>query len=178
MDFISSAIKDVSFVGSSPVIFGVAGVVILYTLARKDLIHAVLVVLSLGSGLYSSILKNIFKEGRPTSFVADGFLPWEQLLKSEIYSFPSTHTVFYTAFFGYLFYLSFNLEGIDKVIRYSVRAFTVVMIVFVGLSRVLLGAHYIKDVVFGYLFGLIYLSVVIVIDKLTNSRSNFRHIDH
>ncbi len=170
MDLIFNAIKEVSVIGSSPIIFGIAFLVALFLFVRRDYLRLVIIAISLASGVYSSLLKLIFKESRPVGYVSDGFIPWDRLVKSEAYSFPSTHTVLYTAFFGYLFYLSFKLKGVDKVVRHMVRVFCASMIVFVGISRVLLGAHFVKDVVFGYIFGLLYLGAVIYIDRLMNRR--------
>lgn len=166
MDFLITSIKEVSVVGSSPIIFGIAFFVALFLLVRRDYLRLAILAISLASGVYSSLLKLLFKEGRPVGYISDGFIPWDHLVKWEAYSFPSTHTVLYTAFFGYLFYLSFKLKGVDKVVRHVIRLFCVLMIIFVGISRVLLGAHYIKDVVAGYLFGLLYLGAVIYIDRL------------
>lgn len=164
MQIIIETIKDVSVVGSSPIIFGIAFFVALFLLVQRDYLRLAILAISLASGAYSSLLKLLFKEGRPAGYISDGFIPWDRILKSEAYSFPSTHTVLYTAFFGYLFYLSFRLKGVDKVVRHVIRVFCALMIVFVGISRVLLGAHFVKDVVFGYLFGLLYLGAIVLLD--------------
>lgn len=127
-------------------------------------------ILSLSSGLYSAVLKSVFKLGRPEGYLPEGLIPWERILKSEIYSFPSTHTVFYTAFFGYLIYLSYSIKGLDKLTRHAVRIFSAVMVLLVGGSRVLLGAHYIRDVVAGYIFGLVYLGLLIAGERFLAQR--------
>ena len=159
--------------GGSPVIFGIAFLVAIFLLVRRDYLRLVILAISLVSGVYSSLLKLIFKESRPVSYISNGLIPWDRLVKSEAYSFPSTHTVLYTVFFGYLFYLSFKLKGVDKVVRHSARLFCALMIISVGISRVLLGAHFVKDVVSGYLFGLLYLGAVIYIDRLMYRRKDF-----
>lgn len=169
MQVIFELMKDISTVGSSLIIFLIAALVALFLLVRRDYLRLFILALSIVSGLYSSLLKLIFKEQRPAGYISDGFIPWDRLVKSEAYSFPSTHAVLYTAFFGYLFYLSFKLKGVDKVVRHVVRFFCAIMIILVGISRVLLGAHFLKDVIFGYLFGALYLTVVILID-LRSSR--------
>lgn len=161
MEVLTQTIRHVSIVGSSPIIFVVAGVAILFLLIRREWLRVIFVVSSLGSGLYSAFIKSLFKLTRPNGYVSDGFIPWDRILKSEVYSFPSTHVVLYTAFFGYLVYLSYRLKGVSKLTRHTVRIFSATMVIFVGSSRVLLGAHYAKDIVAGYIFGLIYLVLVI-----------------
>ncbi len=171
----AESIKSISTVGSSPVIFVVAGIVLLYFLVKKDYLRMLFVTLSLGSGLYSAFLKSAFKLQRPEGYLSEGFIPWERVLKSEVYSFPSTHTVFYTAFFGYLIYLSYSIKGLYKLTRHAIRIFSAVMVLLVGGSRVLLGAHYVRDVVAGYIFGLIYLGLLIAGERfLAQRQSNTR----
>lgn len=161
MEIIIQAVINISAVGSSPIIFVVAGVVILFFLVRREWLRTFFVALSLGSGLYSTLIKSIFKLTRPDGYMPSEFIPWEKVLISEVYSFPSTHVVLYTAFFGYLLYLSYKLKGVSKFVKHTARIFSAVMVVFVGGSRILLGAHYLRDVIAGYIFGLIYLGFLI-----------------
>ena len=178
MGIIIESIKDVSVVGSSPIIFLVAFLAALYMFARGDYIRVGTLILSLISGLYSSVLKYLFNEQRPAGYISDGLIPWERVLKSEVYSFPSTHTVLYTVFFGYLFYLTFKLSNIGKILRHTTRIFCALMIVLVGVSRILIGAHFVKDVVFGYLFGLLYLGAVIYVEGLLERKRAKKQLKH
>jgi len=170
MEVIKQSVMYISAVGSSPIIFVVAGVVLLYFLVKKDYLRMLFVALSLGSGLYSAVLKSIFKLHRPEGYLPEGLIPWERVIKSELYSFPSTHTVFYTAFFGYLIYLSYSIKGTDKLTRHAIRIFSAIMVLLVGGSRVLLGAHYVRDVVAGYVFGLVYLGLLITGERFLAQR--------
>jgi len=153
---------------------------IVYFLRRRDLIHILFIILSVCSAIYSAFIKSLFKLERPLGYSLEknGILtiPWEKLFSSEIYGFPSTHTVIYTAFFGYLIYLSYNLRGFDRALKNITRVFSMFMIIFVGASRVLLGAHYVKDVIAGYFFGLTFLGFLIkgekfLEQKLLNTRT-------
>lgn len=170
MQSVTESIKSISMVGSSPIIFIVAGIVLLYFLVKKDYLRMLFTALSLCSGLYSAIIKSIFKLERPEGYLSEGFIPWERVLKSEVYSFPSTHTVFYTAFFGYLIYLSYSIKGLDKLTKHATRIFCAFMVLLVGGSRVLLGAHYVRDVVAGYIFGLLYLGLLIAGERFLAQR--------
>ena len=170
MQSFTESIKSISAVGSSPIIFALAGIILLYFLVKKDYLRILFVTLSLCSGLYSAVLKSIFKLHRPEGYLSEGLIPWERVLKSESYSFPSTHTVFYMAFFGYLIYLSYSIKGLDKLARHAIRIFSAMMVLFVGGSRVLLGAHYVRDVVAGYIFGLVYLGLLIAGEKFLAQR--------
>ncbi len=170
MTLFTNSIRNISVVGSSPIIYVMAGVVLLYFLVKKDYLRMLFVALSLCSGLYSAMLKEVFKLHRPEGYLPEGLIPWERVLKSEIYSFPSTHTVFYTAFFGYLIYLSYSIKGLDKLTKHTARIFSGIMVLFVGSSRVLLGAHYERDAVAGYIFGLIYLGLLIAGERFLGQK--------
>lgn len=170
MEIIKQSIMYISAVGSSPIIIAMSGVVLLYFLVKKDYLRMLFVTLSLCSGLFSAVIKSIFKLERPEGYLREGLIPWERVLKSEVYSFPSTHTVFYTAFFGYLIYLSYSIKGLDKLSRHALRIFSAVMVLLVGGSRVLLNAHYTRDVVAGYSFGLLYLGLLIAGERFLAQR--------
>jgi membrane-associated phospholipid phosphatase len=70
----------------------------------------------------------------------------------EIYSFPSGHTVHYTVFFGFLWFLTFALVN-DRKLRWPLLAIWAGLILGVGLARIYLGAHWVSDVLGGYLLG-------------------------
>lgn len=178
MEIIKDAIENVSVIGSSPLIFVIAFICILYLSYIKDFLRTFSVVISLFSGVYSVLLKGFFEQGRPAGYVPEGFIPWVKIFSSDVYSFPSTHTVIYTVFFGYLFYLSYKIKGLDNVLRHVFRLFAALMVVFIGSSRVMLEAHYVKDVVFGYIFGLLYLGVLIGVERFLEQKRSHKQPRH
>lgn len=68
------------------------------------------------------------------------------------YSFPSGHVMFYTAFFGFVWYLAFFWMR-PSWLRVLVLVVTGLLVALVGLSRVYLGEHWFTDVVGAYLLG-------------------------
>ena len=75
------------------------------------------------------------------------------------------------AFFGFLLYLAIYLKKFDKLLRFVVIVLSTYFITFVGLSRIVLGEHWPTDVLWGYLFGLAYLGILILIDKYSMSKN-------
>ena len=100
-----------------------------------------------------SIPKNILQRPRPEIL---------RLIDIGGFSFPSGHSTFSMAIYGYLMYILKNSN-----IRYKNIFITVVclMILAIGFSRIYLGVHYFSDVFAGFLSGLIVLNIVLIIEK-------------
>jgi membrane-associated phospholipid phosphatase len=128
-----------------------------YLLIKKYKKEGIFVVFSGFSYFYSLLLKQYF--GLPRPEAADPTVVFPQ----DAYGFPSSHVVFYTAFFGFILFLCFKLEGVSQKLRAGVGILSVLMISLVGWSRVALGHHGSADTNAGYVFGTIYLVVTILL---------------
>jgi len=158
--------KIVSFFGDGlliPIIYIILLVSILVIYRKRK--SAALLFLSSLSYFLSIFLKAIFKHERPQTANINPMLPF------DAYSFPSSHVVFFVAFWGFILYTLLKYKKINKFIRNIGVVISVYLIFFVGISRMYLGQHYFKDVVAGYLFGGIYLGFVLYLDKKINNFS-------
>lgn len=138
---------QVTTLGSAPVIAALV-VVTSLLLWRLGLRHAIagLLVSVLGSTLFGQLGKLAFQRTRPT----------EALILESSYSFPSGHATAAVAFYAFLGYVLIRLTTRwDVRVRLFFASLLVVLIV--GLSRVLLGVHYLSDVWAGYLVGTLWL---------------------
>lgn len=156
--FISAQLQFVSDAGDKTFlvsIIGLISIVLLFINGYKR--ESIFIVAASLSTVFSYLLKFIFREPRPAG--AKPAIVFDQ------YSFPSSHTLTYTVFFGFIIYLCFKLTGIPLPIRIVAAAISVYFISLVGISRVYLGEHYVWDVAAGYIFGLLYLLILIALDK-------------
>jgi membrane-associated phospholipid phosphatase len=111
-----------------------------------------------GSLLITVVGKAVVGRSRPP--LADAVPPYESSP-----SFPSGHALNSTVIAGMVAYLV--LRGLSSLLaRALVIAAALGWAIAIGLSRVFLGHHWLTDVMFGWLVGLAWLSVVITAHRL------------
>ncbi|MBV2182419.1 MAG: LssY C-terminal domain-containing protein [Castellaniella sp.] len=123
------------------------GALLLWLVNRKYAVVGLLVS-SLGAVAFSSLGKLAFERPRPT----------EAILLETSYSFPSGHATIAVAFYGFVGYLLIRSAGQWKT-RVHLFFSTVALVFLIGLSRIMLGAHFLSDVWAGYLVGALWLIV-------------------
>lgn len=103
-----------------------------------------------------ALLKMSFERARPLTEYAMN-------MKLQTFSFPSGHSSGSTIAFGLLAYLAF--AKLPAPWSYIIGGALAAVPVFVGISRVYLGAHFPSDVIAGWALGLVALLVVIFVIK-------------
>ena len=113
-----------------------------------------LLIATLGSTAFTSLLKYLFQRERPAN----------SLLVVQTYSFPSGHATTAMALYGFIAYL---LIRFHQDFAQKIRIFTIAIlfILLIGLSRVILNQHYLSDVLGGYLVGAFWLTLGISITE-------------
>lgn len=154
----------ISIIGNSPTIIIIIGLVSLALIKASMHTEAYLaIVASLGSALVGTVAKIIIHRPRPEANIIN------VLVKLSDKSFPSNHVLIFTAFFGFLLYLSLYVFK-NKLLKLSTASISSLLIITIGISRMYLGAHWASDVLGGYLLGTICLLVTIQIyRKATNT---------
>lgn len=97
------------------------------------------------------LLKNVFARPRPDImgfYVFDG------------YSFPSGHSVMSSVF--YLYIASLILEKGKTKNKYAFACFPIILLISIGFSRIYLGAHYLSDVLTGFILGSLLLNIALL----------------
>jgi membrane-associated phospholipid phosphatase len=136
----------------------VAAILVL-SLRRRSLTPLILIAASgIGSLLMTVAGKDIIGRHRPP--LADAIAPFEFSP-----SFPSGHTLNATVIAGVVGYLLWLRRHTIAARVVSIAAPVLIAIV-VGLTRVLLGAHWFTDVLAGWLLGAAWLAVVVTTHRL------------
>lgn len=118
----------------------------------------------LGATVLSLSLKYGFHRPRPVPFF--GVAP-------HSYSFPSGHSLFSLCFYGTLAGL-INARVRSLWLRIVVWGAAAVLVIAIGLSRIYLGVHYPSDVVAGYLAALVWVSSLVIADRVRKTRRGLK----
>jgi membrane-associated phospholipid phosphatase len=133
----------------SAITVGVGVLVVGVLLGWKD--GAYLLLLTVLQAVANQLLKAAVGRPRPLDTLVDVFVPVAGN------SFPSGHVMFYTVFFGFLFFLSWTRLP-HSFWRVLLLALTSSLILLIGPSRMYLGAHWLSDVIAAHLLSLIILA--------------------
>ncbi len=144
-----------TLVGQPPFTIGVAAAILGYGYALDKDYYLIAGFIAITTITVSSVLKIVLRRSRPVNqYVKNMFF--------KTFSFPSGHAA------GSL--VSYGLAAIVISYKWPELAIAtllvaIIVIFFVGLSRVYLGAHYASDVIGGWIVGLIGVIAIILLDK-------------
>jgi len=136
-DWLIAIFQGITFLGD-PIIYIVILAVGFWIYKKKDAIIAMYVLLT--SVFLNFFLKTLIQKPRPTESI--------RILEEDGYSTPSGHAQNSTAVYGWI------MLYFKKIWLYIV---TPILVLLICLSRVVLGVHYIGDVIIGFLVGAIIL---------------------
>jgi undecaprenyl-diphosphatase len=156
----------ISLMGSEVIwILGVI-LLVLFIWQRRWGAGFMLVLVTGGAQVLNDILKALFHRTRPVPIIAG-------LLGAQQYSFPSGHAMMSSAFYFYLAYLCWRL--VDGWKRIALVVGLAVLVLLIGVSRIYLQAHYLSDVIAGYLAGFLWSDTVIIGSRLLVPRVRRHH---
>ena len=149
--FFDKVMKLVSYPGYMPY----APIMVLITAGifyiRKFKKEGLFLLLTMLSGLVSTIVKYLVDRPRPSSDLV------KIALETHQQSFPSGHVMFYVIFFGFVALLMYSTKKINRKLRNITGILCLVMIFSIPVSRIYLGAHWFTDVLGGFLLGILCL---------------------
>jgi membrane-associated phospholipid phosphatase len=152
----------ISLMGSQAVVAAAAALLVVFFWQRRWGAAVSLILVAGGAQLLNDVLKEAFHRTRPT--------PISGYLEAQQYSFPSGHAMVSAAFYLFLAYLTWRLvHGHWR--RALIVTALVVLVFLIGLSRLYLEAHYLSDVIAGYLAGVLWADSVIVGGRVLTLRT-------
>lgn len=155
---VESFFKGVTFLGSE--VFVVLAIAVLaLVLAIKGRKRAAFVALFslLGSALFIYFFKNLFGRTRPSGCLDNG----------DCLAFPSGHTTAAVYYYGLLNYLVWRFLPVSLKTFLVICFFIVFTVLLIAVSRLVLGVHYLSDVLGGFFLGGTWLVLAIfLIDVL------------
>lgn len=143
--------EAVSWPGSAPQSLMMVAVTSLLFFLYKYKKESLFILLTLASGIISTVLKIVIDRPRPTEDLV------RVIHKAQYQSFPSGHVLFYIIFFGFLIIIVNHLKEINRALRMSIISLCALMIMTVPISRVYLGAHWFTDVLGSAMLGVVCL---------------------
>jgi undecaprenyl-diphosphatase len=133
----------------------------------KKKYNAALLLLGMGGGILTvEIIKSIGERLRPDN----------SLIQVSDYSFPSGHTTMSTIFFSLLLY-SFKDDIKNPILKKLFIFGCIALFVLIGFSRIYLNVHWFSDVMAGFSLGLFWLTLLILIFKVTIFLAKLRKKD-
>ncbi|MCC6612672.1 MAG: phosphatase PAP2 family protein [Anaerolineae bacterium] len=151
------AYKFISLFGYQ-ILFPACAVIALILAARRQWLNLLAWSVALAGGqVLNFLLKTLFARPRPV--FAD------PVVIESYYSFPSGHAMFSLIAYGMLAYL-IGLYVKNHYARILVVFLAVLAIVLIGISRMVLGVHYLSDVVGGFIAGGVWLATCIAAVEL------------
>lgn len=158
---LTSSMRLITHLGDGLIIAVIGVVVGVWLLIRREWWSVVSLCLAVGVGAgVMRGLKWIFERARPL----------DQLGTASGHSFPSGHSFMSVTMYGFLIYLVWRRVESDAV-RIGATMLLTMIIIFVGLSRVMLRVHWVSDVAGGLTVGLGWLVCSIILAKAIQTYS-------
>jgi undecaprenyl-diphosphatase len=145
----------VTFLGNHKFLIPANLLVIFYFLsvAHQNWFSIRVLTIALSSLVLMLLLKTLFQRKRPLS----------PLLKAaKGLSFPSGHSIMAVTFYGLLLYILLHTINAEWV-KWLLAILLIALIILIGFSRVYLRVHYASDVLAGFIIGLLWLWISLII---------------
>lgn len=151
--FIYYLFKIITQFGFLYVLIALGIFILIYT--RLDIRFIVPLGIILTALLINHILKNSIARIRP-----DDLYRWENI---DSYSFPSSHSLASTILYSYLIYFTYKDNKMNKILKIIIIVFSIIIIPLVLISRMVLMVHYFTDVLAGFLLGMFFFIICIML---------------
>lgn len=166
-DFSTKIFKIITIFGEWWAILAIVAIISGILIIKRKNVHTfILWLIVLGTTADAFILKKLVHKPRP----------FDIMVNENSFSFPSAHSALSIALYGFIAYL-FWRSAVNKTAKIIIIIVGIIFTALIGLSRLYLGAHYLSDVLGGYILGAFWLALGIYILKRcrTSKLSDVRH---
>ena len=160
-DWLDALALGLDEMGEVPVLPAVLGGSIWALFAARRWVESLMIVASLPFMVAGQFLKVAVGRARPDEMLAAA--------ESAGFGFPSGHSVYAMLFGGLMIFIAGGLIR-NLWARRFVQGFVALWVVTTGASRVYLGVHWPSDVVGGFMFGAISLTLIIAVRNTSNAK--------
>jgi undecaprenyl-diphosphatase len=145
----------VTFLGNHKFLIPANLLVIFYFLlvAHQNWFSIRVLTIALSSLVLMLLLKTLFQRKRPL---------YPLLKAAKGLSFPSGHSIMAVTFYGLLLYILLHTINIEW-LKWLLAILLIVLIILIGFSRVYLRVHYTSDVIAGFIIGLFWLWISLIV---------------
>ena len=161
VDWLDALALGLDEMGEVPVLPALLGGSILVLFAARRWVESLMIVVSLPFMAAGQLRKLAVGRARPEEMLASA--------ESAGFGFPSGHSVYAMLFGGLMIFIASGLIR-NLWARRFVQGSVALWIVATGASRVYLGVHWPSDVVGGFMFGAISLTLIIAVRNISNSK--------
>lgn len=152
---IDSLMKLITNIGDEITIALFSLILFVFLLSKKKYKKLTLSLIGIIGGFFSTwLLKIVFQRPRPPN----------PLIEVSAYSMPSGHATMSIIFFTLLI-IFFKDEIKNKALKQIFIFLNIFIILLIGFSRIYLRAHWVSDVFVGYLLGILWIYILIKIQK-------------
>jgi undecaprenyl-diphosphatase len=150
-DFLTGVFSFISDAGSIIGLLFMTALLSVYLLLKKRFADILfLMIVFWGSRGFNSLIKHVLERERPD---------FNPVFHAAGFSFPSGHAMNSSAVLGFIcFLLCIHIKG--ERFRKGIVMLTVLLVLFIGTSRIYLGVHYLSDIIGGYLAGMIWMLMI------------------
>lgn len=170
-----AVMQVVSYLGSTELLFILTAVTLLALWLNNRRAQAWLLFFVMGGGVVlNALLKFIIQRGRPGDAV-HVFELFGADLQIISYSFPSGHAMRAFLFYGFMMYLTLTWVR-RRAGKHILLWLFVTVITLIGMSRIVLDAHFASDIIAAYTVSFAWLHLCIALFRLRLNKRTARHI--